>query len=110
MMLNQIGLSILLAVSVLGNIAQVWHGLSRYDAGRADERASWVSVIAERNRQIEQLSAEATRRFDVAEHARATAIAEALGHALPGLPPEIIAACSLPEPVRGALNRIGGGS
>lgn len=109
-MINQIGLSILLAVSVLGNIAQVWHGLGRYDAGRAAERAEWVQVIAERNREIERLSVEATQRFDADEHSRAIAIAEALGHPLPVLPPEIVAACSLPDPVRGALNRIGGGS
>lgn len=107
-MINQLALSILLAVSVLGNIAQLWHGVGRYQAGRAAERAEWVEVIEDRNAQVAKLSAELSEAFDADSHARDVAVAEALGHEIPPLPPEIVAACSLPGPVRAALNRIGG--
>lgn len=109
-MFERIALGVALALSLLANVQQWRSGQQRYQDGRAAERQAWVSVVEDRNRQIEMLSGDLSQKFDAAEFVRNAALAEAAGGALPILPPEIIAACSLPTAVRTPLNRIARGS
>lgn len=109
-MLERILLSIALGLALVGNGYQWWGARTCHQEGRAAERAIWESVVEDRNAQIRILSGDLSRAFDAAEYARDAAIAEANGQTIPALPPEIVAACSLPDAVRTPLNRLAGGS
>lgn len=110
-MIERVVLSALLALAVVGNGWQWWHGLERFAEGRAAERATWERTIEDRNMQIEMLAGEVSIAYELAETARAGAAQRAGAVPIDALPADVVAKCSLPESVRADLNAIrsGGG-